>query len=472
MSKDVLIIGGGISGLSVAWWLKKAGLSVTLWEQDKRTGGKIKTTKQEGYTTERAASLLMNFRPDVAAFIKKAELESLKSTRSSHSGNARYLMNNGRLIATPMSAHGLLLSDLWSTQGKLRLFSEIFIKAGGHENETVSEFITRRFGNELLEKAMEPFVAGTLASDPDLANAWSVMPRLTALEQKYGRISLGVMINKLLRRKTAMVNDVFSFKGGMNTLTDTLSNFLGSDIQKSTSLCALEKHNQQWLATAKTPQGDKTIRAKKVILCTPANISARLLSPLDNELSHLLSGIQYTSLTLVHMGFKQQDIHHPLDGTGFLVPRKEGLHISGNLWMSSLFDDRAPKGKQLMTTYLGGARHPEVAQWDETKSINTVFDELGPLLKLKNEPEIVRIDHHAPALPLYHAHYYARCQQIKNCLKQQPGLYLEANYLGGVSVRDRIAYSRTTAMEVIASIKAKQPERKLWQVDQLVPVQA
>jgi len=471
MHSDVLVVGGGISGLATAWWLKQAGLSVVLWERDSRTGGKIKSVTKDGYTTEQAASLLMNFRPDVEAFINKAGLESLKSSRSGYSEQARYLMNNGQLQAAPMSVHGLLMSDIWSFSGKLRLLSELFVKSGGNENESVSEFITRRFGAELLEKAMEPFVAGTLASDPDLANAWAVLPRLTALEQKYGRISLGVIVNKLLRRKTAMVNDVFSFRGGMESLTQHLSHTLNGAIHRQHSLCDLQKSGQHWLAHANTPQGEKIVRARHVVMCTPAENAAQVLAPVHQELSRLLAGIDYAPLTLVHMGFKQQEIQHPLNGTGFLVPRKENLTLSGNLWMSSLFNQRAPEGRTLLSSYLGGARRPEAAAWDDQKSTAIVYDELVKVLGIKGKPEMIRIDRHQRALPLYHGQYFARCQQIRTCLKTQPGLHLGGNYLGGVSIRERLACSRTMADQIIQQISAKHPERPLQHVNQLVPIQ-
>ncbi|MEN8108992.1 MAG: protoporphyrinogen oxidase, partial [Pseudomonadota bacterium] len=172
---DVLVIGGGISGLAVAHLLAREGLSVEIWEQDSQPGGKIRSNREAGYLTEQAASMVLNFRPEVSRFMQDAGLESSKTPRTMTAN--RYLVDAARLVALPMKLGPMMSSPLWSLRGKLRLAMEAFIPRGGGPHETVSEFITRRLGKEMLDKAMGPFVAGPLASDPDQANAFSVLPR-------------------------------------------------------------------------------------------------------------------------------------------------------------------------------------------------------------------------------------------------------------------------------------------------------
>ena len=192
---DVLVIGGGISGLSTAWWLNRAGCSVNVWESGKRPGGKIRSRRQDGYLTEQAAALVMNFRPEVTQLLQESGLEAAKTARLPAAEANRYLLQDGQLIAMPMRLGRMVCSPLWSWQAKLRLLTEPFIPRGGSEDETVSGFVCRRLGREVLEKAMEPFVAGTLAADPDLANAAATLPRLTALERRYGSIAAGILVN-------------------------------------------------------------------------------------------------------------------------------------------------------------------------------------------------------------------------------------------------------------------------------------
>jgi len=193
-----------------------------------------------------------------------------------------------------------------------------------------------------------------------------------------------------------------------------------------------------------------SVTARQVVLGVPAKAAACLLYPLDPDLADLLKGIQYTPVSVVHTGFDRHAIKHSLDGTGFLIPRRASVAATGCLWMSSLFPDRAPAGKTLLTNYLGGARLPEAVEWDDCRSVNQILEVISPLLGIRGDPEMVRIDRHHSALPLYHGRYYGRMRAITDRLQQLPGLHLEANYRGGVSVRDRIACAYNVAKRIAA----------------------
>jgi len=446
---DVLVIGGGISGLASAWWLARSGLSVEVWEANKRPGGKILSTQQDGYLTERAASMLLNFRPEVTELVRESGLESVKTARLPSAETCRYLLNQGSLQPLPMRMGAMLASPLWSFRGKLRLLAEPFILSSGRADESVSEFITRRLGHEMFEKAMEPFVAGTLAADAYQACAAAVIPRLKELERRYGSIFAGVLVNRVLRRRTACATDAFSFRGGMGTMVETLAYAPGVKLRSGYSAEELVRQHNGWQVTAATLQGQRSVSASHVIVATPAPVTAELVISLDNELAELLQGINYASVTVLHAGFARNAVGHPLDGTGFLAPRGESANLTGNLWMSSLFPDRAPPGKVLLTSYLGGARAPQVANWDDERIVDEALRTLRPLIDLKSDPEMVLIDRHRQALPLYHGDYQARTQAITNRLQNIPGLHLEANYKGGVSVRDRLACGHDVANRIL-----------------------
>jgi oxygen-dependent protoporphyrinogen oxidase len=458
---DVLIIGGGISGLASAWWLARSGLSVEVWEANQRPGGKIMSTRQDGYLTERAASMVLNFRPEVAELVRDAGLESAKTSRLPAAEARRYLLQQGRLNLLPMRLGAMVASPLWSLRGKLRLLAEPFIFSGGRADESVSEFITRRLGYEVLEKAMEPFVAGMLAADADRASAAAILPRLVALEQRYGSIGAGVLVNRVLRRRTASTTETFSFRGGMGTLVETLANTPGIKMCTGHTAGELVRERGGWQAAAATSHGQRTVSACHVIVATPAPAAATLVSSLDGELAELLRGIGYAGVTVVHAGMARDAVGHPLDGTGFLAPKKESATLTGNLWMSTLFPDRAPPGKVLLTSYLGGARAPQVADWDDERLVDEALRTLRPLLDLKADPEMVRIDRHREALPVYHGAYQARMQAITACLQHIPGLHLEANYRGGVSVRDRLACGHAVANHILGERHWPSVERKM-----------
>ncbi|MFQ5756619.1 MAG: protoporphyrinogen oxidase [Acidiferrobacterales bacterium] len=453
---DVLIVGGGISGLSTAWWLARQGVAVELWECDSRPGGKIRTDQGNGYLTERAASLVMNFRPEVNQLMRESGLFVRKTPRAGAAN--RYLVQDGRLVPLPMKLGAMIASPLWSLRGKLRLLAEPFMPAGGHAQETVSEFITRRLGREMLVKAMEPFIAGTLASDPDRANAYAVLPRLSALERRYGSLAVGVFVHKVLRRRTACPTESFSFQGGMSTLVEWLARTSGIEIRlgRQATELAMDRRGS-WRITGSEPQGEHTLRARQVVLSIPAKAAACLLDPLDPDLGRLLHGIDYAPLSVVHVGLPRAAIDHPLDGTGFLVPRQAGLVLSGCLWASALFPDRAPAGKVLLSCYLGGARAPQAAGWNDTHSVAAVMQGLRPLLGINADPEMVRINRHPQALPLYHGAYQGRMQALDQRLELLPGLHLVADYRGGVSVRDRVTCGYTAAERILSVIGRPAP---------------
>lgn len=448
---DVLIAGGGISGLTTAWWLAREGLTVEVWEREPYAGGKIQTDRTDGYVTERAASLIMNFRPEVNQLVTESGVVTNKVLPVPVRN--RYLIHRGRLIAMPMRLGALMSSPLWSFRGKLRLLAEPLIPRGGHEEETVSQFITRRLGSELLERAMEPYVGGVLASDPDLANAYAVLPRLTALERRYGSLTLGVLAHRVLHWRTGCPTESFSFHGGMSTLVETLAKTRGVRLRLGRGVEALTPDGTGgWCAIGNCGQREHSLRARHVVLSVPADVAASLVDPLDTELAKLLHGIEYAPLSVIHLGFERLAVPHPLDGTGFLAPRQEGVMLNGTLWMSTAFPDRAPPGKVLLTSYLGGTRSPEAVDWDDDHSADTVMQELSTLLRIGTAPEMVHINRHRRALPLYHGAYHGRSKEIAKRLQHLPGLHLEANYLGGVSVRDRIVCSNNAAKRILSAI--------------------
>ncbi|OGA53724.1 MAG: protoporphyrinogen oxidase [Betaproteobacteria bacterium RIFCSPLOWO2_12_FULL_62_58] len=445
---DVIVVGGGVSGLSVAWWLAQAGIAVEVWEQDARPGGKILTREADGYLTERAASMMLNFRPEVSQMLASTRLDAAKVMCPGTPQDQRYLVQDGRLVPFPLRLGELMLSPLWSVRGKLRLLLEPFVPRGGHPDETVSEFIIRRLGREALEKAMEPFIAGPLASDPDQANAHAVLPRLVALERRYGSLALGAGVHQILQRRGAPVREMFSFSGGMSSLVEALAATPGVRFRAGSTATQLEPTESGWRLVGSTPDGDYMVRARHLVLSAPAPAAAALVHPLDTELARLLRGIGYAPLMVVHLAFDRSAIRQPLDGLGFLVPRLERLQLTGCQWISSLFPCRAPRGKVLLACYVGGARAPETMDWDDDQCIEAAVAWLGPLMGIDAAPERVWIDRHERALPLYHGAYLCRLHAIARCLGSWPGLHLAANYWGGVSVRDRIVRGFALAQRI------------------------
>ncbi|MBL3599425.1 MAG: protoporphyrinogen oxidase [gamma proteobacterium endosymbiont of Lamellibrachia anaximandri] len=449
---NILIIGGGISGLSTAWWLAEGGAQPEVWDAAPRLGGKIRSHSESGYLTEDAAGILMNFHQEVDQLVEASGLSDKKISRGTDM--RRYVVHKGELRPVPMKLPALLVSPMWSLRGKLRMATELLVAKGGHERETVSEFIRRRLGSEILEKVMDPFIAGTLASDPDMANAWAVLPRLTALERRYGSFTSGMFINRVLHKKgRANMAEAFSFLGGMTQLTGQMAAHPAINTRRGFKAVDIEPADRGgWCVTGVNSQGiEITRRFEQLVISTPAPTAANLLNPINGELGKLLQGIEYAPLTVLHLGMARDNIAHPLDGTGFLAPRQEQLSFNGNMWMSTLFPNRAPNGKVLLTSYIGGARHPHRCSWNEQQMVDNTLHDLRQLVGVTGEPEYVRSVKHTQALPLYHGHYYERTESIRSQLGKHRGLHLAANYLDGVSARDRIIQGAVTARRLLNS---------------------
>ena len=448
---DVLVVGGGISGLASAHCLARAGLSVEVWEGAERAGGKIQTTVKQGYRLESAASMVMNFRSQLDQFLHSAGLASSKRERAA--GCKRYVLNGGQLCEVPSGFADLLKTPLFSTMGKLRLLAEPLAPRSHNPHESVAEFVRRRLGKEFLEKVFEPYVAGPLANDVNQAEALATMPRLAALEKRYGSLALGAFLHKAWRGGGAARPDVFSFAGGMGNLVDTLAGEGGFRVRNGVRVSEVWPVRGGWMARGMSGNTPHTSFSRQLILSAPPAAAATLISGLDAKLARLLSGIEYAPVNVVHTGFRRCAINHPLNGSGFLTPRDSGFTPNGCLWMSSLFPDHAPQGQVLFSSYLGGARNPAAAEWGGQRSLDAVMQMLRPLLGITVDPDMLHIDSHERALPLYHGAYSKRLAGIDQCLKLLPGLHLEANYRGGVSVRDRILCAQTAARRILRQLE-------------------
>lgn len=444
---DALVIGGGISGLATAHCLARAGLTVEVWEGTGHVGGKIQTVVKDGYRLESAASMVVNFRSEVDRFLRTAGLEASKRGRAPMT--TRYVVDADRLAMVPAGLGAMLRTPLFSTSGKLRLLAEPLMPRGRNPHESVAEFVTRRLGKEFLEKVFEPYVAGPLASDVDSAEALTTIPKLVALEKRHRSLALGALFRKVWRRGNGGRPDVFSFAGGMTTLVETLARDGGFRVRNNLRVSEVWPVSGGWMARGVTRGTPRTIFSKQVVLSTPPDAAAELVGGLDTELARLLRRIEFAPVNVVHTGYDRSRIRHPLNGSGFLVPRNSRYTPNGCLWISSLFPDHAPDGRVLFTCYLGGARNPAAATWDAQRSLDAVGYMLRALLAVKGDPDMVHIESHPRALPLYHGAYSQLLTAIDRRLKVLPGLYLEANYKGGVSVRDRIRCAEAAATQIL-----------------------
>jgi len=451
---SVIIIGGGISGLSAAFWLKQEGIDFLMLERESRAGGLIKSERVNGYLLDHAANCVFNYLPEVNYLCQSLGLGSELILRQDEA-KRRYLVKDGRPVQVPMDIKGLIGTDLWSLKGKLRLMAEPFIPRGPEAaEESVAQFISRRFGQEIFERSIEPYVAGTLAGDAEKACVKSTFSQFSSIEKEHGSILMGAMKRKLRGVRTSCAARVFSFREGMESLTNGLAADLGTSLMSGACVEGIERAGTGWVVGADLSGSKEIFKADSVIIATPAYESARLLGPLSVNLSATLRGIDYSPMAAVFLGFKRDMVDHPLDGIGCLFPKREkGFSTLGSLWSSTFFSGRSPEGEVLFTNYLGGARNPAIFSRSDDEVLSIAIDDLRRVAGIRGGPAFARLVRHARGLPQYNLGHKMILEKIDRELGLVPGLHITGNYLNGVSVRACIAQGKELAEKVAARLK-------------------
>lgn len=453
MVKSVCIIGGGISGLCTAFRLTKQGVDVTLFEKGERVGGNIRSEFADGFLIEHGPNSLL-VTPQLVELIEELGLFD-EIDNANPSARTRFVLREGKLAALPTRFIDIFSNRPISVSGKLRALREPFIRTRSTPNESVSEFFARRFGGEVVDYAVDPFVSGIFAGEPDRLSIKNAFPRLFELERDYGSVIKGFLQapkNKSGTKAEGLTRTI-SFKGGLQTLIERLAAELGASVRLG---CAIE-HIRRTADGMFEVQGDGGFEIfDSVVDCTPAYNAAELLEPMDTAFSDRLASVEYPPISVVYTGFKKSDVRFDMDGFGFLVPGLEKRKILGSLWTSSVFAGRAPEGHHLMTTFIGGARNPELAKRSEDELIEIAVGEIGEVLGLQGEPVFTRVKKWERAIPQYNIGYENIVAAIDNFQQHNPGLFLCSNFYGGISVGDCVKNSLNTTRTVLEFIENDQ----------------
>lgn len=440
---DVLVVGGGISGLTTAFYLSRGGLRVALLEASPRLGGALDTWNDGPWRFELGPNTVMESHESVGRLIREAGLDGEKIT-ALPSANRRYLWKGGRLHALPSGPLGLVRTPLFSAAAKLRLLREPWIPmpAGNPDEneESIAAFVRRRLGQDFLDYAVGPFVSGIYAGDPEQLSTRHAVPRIAALEREHGSLIRGALAG---RKGSAPRGAMFSFRDGM----ERLPRELGQQIDARTGVACRRIVPIEGGFRAETGAGD--LEAKRVVLAVPADVAARLLEDATGGRSRGFADINYAAVAVVSTGWRRADVAHPLDGFGFLAPRKEGLRLLGVLFPSSIFPGRAPDDHVALTAIVGGRTDPEAAGWDDERLLSEVLGELRTTLGVRGEPAARVIRRWPRAIPQYemgHGRFLELAWTIESSL---PGLRIGGNFLRGVSVPDCIRNATAMADEIL-----------------------
>ena len=439
----LVIIGGGISGLSLAHFLldRKPSLDVVVLESDKKAGGKIWTDKAEGFLCEGGVNGFLDNRPRTLELVRKLALTAL---RSNDSARKRYIFSDGKLHLLPESPLSFFSSDLLSLYGRLRIVYEIFVPMKRGDDETLADFARRRLGNEAYEKLIDPMASGIYAGDPENMSLKSCFPRIYELEQKYGSLIKAMLKLKKEAKKTGKKvgagpgGILTSFRDGMEVIVNAIGSVLGERLKTDSRAVSIEKRGDNYIVYL---SDNSTVEADAVVVATPAYATSEMVRSMDGNLSSIIDEIFYPSVSVICFGYKRDKIKHALGGFGFLIPNREGRKILGTLWDSSIFPNRAPEGYVLLRSMLGGVRRSELAMQDEGKLTDMAVHELKDIMGISVQPDFVRVYKHEKGIPQYPPGHGVRLEKINEIVSRFRGFYITGNAYRGIGVNDCIENS-------------------------------
>ncbi len=443
INKKVIVLGAGISGLTTAYLLHKDGYDVTILEKNDKVGGSIETVIENGLLFDRGPNSALETTPLIAQLVDELNL-SEQFIYANKKGNKRYILRNNKLHALAISPLAFIKSKLFSGKAKLRLLKEPFVgKSRDGYYQSIAEFVTRRLGQEFLDYAINPFVAGVYAGNPEDLSVKSAFPKLYALEEEYGGLIVGTIrsIRKRKKRKEQSKPSakILSFKDGMKVLPEAIANHLGNRVKLNAEVVSIRKTaDGNYGVTYNEGEQSLTLLTDIILSTIPAYTAAELFGHFEDGIRKHLNAVYYPPVLVLYLAYNKDDIGQPLDGFGFLIPSKEEKSFLGAIWSSVLFPNRAEDNKASFTLFIGGSRNPGFIYDDEEELIKTVREEFEELMKIKGEPVHLAKRFWEKAIPQYTIGYVEHENYFDHFEKDYRGIFLSGNYRGGISVGDCI----------------------------------
>ncbi len=414
----------------------------------------MNTHSQNGWLAEYGPNTILETSTQIKTLITKLGLDGEKLYPDSVSSN-RFIVKNGKLLPLPISPLAFFSSSLFSTQSKFNIIREPFIPKWQNDyEESLSEFVLRRLGQNFLDYAVNPFVAGVFAGDPDRLSVKHALSKLYKLEQNYGSLIKGQIKKAKLPAEPDDISKnrakMFSFKNGLKVLPETLASKLKTPIEFNTRVEQVQKLNEGWEITYNQQNEIKTQKADNLIYAGTGHQLAdcKIISDKDVDLS-FGNEIEYPPVAVLTLGFHKNQIQHTLNGFGLLVPEVENLQILGALFTSSLFPYRAPEDHVTITVFIGGVRQGELALEVEEKRLDIALNDLTMLLGISGSPAFIFHKKWTKAIPQYNVGYGDIKSKFQRLEKDNPGLYFTGNYREGISVADTMLQAIQTADNII-----------------------
>ncbi len=451
VTHEVIVVGGGIAGLATAYELTRRQIPFLLLEARTRAGGVILSEEVDGLVIDGGPDSLLVQKPEGIKLCQELGLgDRLVPTKPPR---LAFIQRAGRLHALPAgSVLGIptewgpfLKTSLFSWPGKMRMGMELFVPAKrDDEDESIGAFMTRRFGAEATEFLAEPLLAGIHAGDVNRLSLRSLFPRFIESEKKHGSL---LRAFRAQPRPPATSDGAFrSLPGGLSELIRALVSALAQDkVRLHAAVSTVEADASGYRVSLAS--GER-LQARAVVLATPAFVTAPMVNTLDRELASLCSQVPYASAATVALAFKREQVRHPLNGSGFVVPRSEKTGILAGSWLSSKWPHRAPDGVALMRAFLGGARDPQALDRSDAEMTRIALDAFTPLVGISGPPFLTRVYRWPQANAQHEVGHEQRLRQIAARLAAHQGLFVTGSGFRGVGIPDCVADGRATAQQV------------------------
>jgi oxygen-dependent protoporphyrinogen oxidase len=443
---DVAVIGAGVSGLAAAYELRKRNCSVVVLEREQRPGGVIVSERVGEFVIDAGPDALLVQKPAAVALCNELGLgDRLIPTKIPRTA---FVLRDGHLHALPGASilgfptrlKPLFTSTLFGLPAKLRIAAELVIpRVHTTDDESIAGFVRRRFGPEAVTYIAEPLLAGIHAGDVERLSMRALFPRLVEAEARAGSV-----IRAFRREPRPLSSEgVFrSFPNGLAELIDGLIKAVPREsVRCGSNVTGIDEGDGFTIHVA----GKPSIRVRAVILAIPAFAAAELLRPLDVDLSAACGSIRYLSTATVVFAFPRDAVRHNLKGTGFVVPRAEGISITAGAWISSKWPQRAPEGQVLLRAFLGGARDPNVLSKTDTELTSAALGDLTTILGIRGLPSMTRVYRWNRSSPQQEVGHGELMRRIDARLAAHSGLFVSAAGFRGVGIPDSIADARSTA---------------------------
>jgi protoporphyrinogen/coproporphyrinogen III oxidase len=460
---DVAIVGGGVAGLAAAHALSKRGASFLLLEAAPTFGGVIRTERSEGFLMEGGPDAILAQKPEGLALCRELGLGD-RLVPTNPRVRAVFVLHRGRLhplpegmmLAVPTRILPFLTSGLFSWAGKIRMGLDLVVPARRETgDESIADFLRRRFGQECVTRLGEPLLAGIHSGDPECLSIGATFPRFVDLERRHGSLIRGLWSTPRPAPNKTQGSAFYSLSDGLQELVEALVARLPRERLRARSpVRSIAKDASRFSLEV---DGMGLLHARAVVIAAPGPTAAPLVASLDSGVAAGLAAIPFVSSATVQLGYRREDVANPLAGYGMVIPKTEGLRTNALSFFSTKFPGRAPEGHVLLRGFLGGARDPGVLDLDDAALVDTVRREMAPVLGLRGEPVLTRVCRWPLGTPQMEVGHQDRIAAIEARLTGVAGLFLTGAGVRATGIPDVVADATRTGVAAAAFVESAEP---------------